>query len=444
MIAAEEAGFVYRLKCTHCGRIYSGSSGVYQCAQCGSGLKVCYDYAEMAGRLTHAELASRPPGLWKYRELLPVEVGADVVTLNEGGTRLQRCSKVAELIGVADLYAKDETGNPTGTYKDRPAAIGTTVAQLIGAKMVAIASDGNAAPSVAAYAAKAGLRCFAFMPNTTPPERLIQVQMYGAPVITLDGSVNECIDLVEKGCRLYGWHHMSTAGPVNPYQREGSKTIAYEICEQLAWQAPDWVAAPVGGGGLLAALWQGFIELKALGLTNRLPRMLAAQAAGCAPLVRAFRAGDPPDKIRRWENPETVATTIEVPFPLDGAMALQAVRDSGGTAVDVEDSETLSMTRQLSSSEGILAEPTGAVSMAAVAKARSAGAVGDGVIVSVVTGTGLKTLSLFASLWGMGKQSNSIKLSNACPEREQSRLKIEQDVLAWAQSIYPSAAIAHL
>ena len=194
----------------------------------------------------------------------------------------------------------------------------------------------------------------------------------------------------------------------------------------------------------MAALWQGFIELKALGLTDRLPRMLAAQAAGCAPLVRAFKAGDPPDKIRRWENPETVATTIEVPFPLDGAMALQAVRDSGGTAVDVEDREILSMTRQLSSSEGILAEPTGAASMAAVAKARSAGVLGDGVIVSVVTGTGLKTLSLFASLWGMGKQSNKIKPANACPDHEQSGLKIERDVLAWAQSIYPSAAIAHL
>ena len=437
---------MHKLQCTQCGTTYSGKSGAYQCAQCGSGLTISYDYQKIAEQLTRSELASGATGLWKYRKLLPVEDGADVVTLNEGGTRLHKCDRIAQSVGLDDLYVKDETGNPTGTYKDRPASVGVTVAQLMGAKIVAIASDGNAAPSVAAYAAKAGLQCFTFMPETTPLERLIQVQMYGAPVITLDGSVNECIDLVEKGRQLYGWHHMSTAGPVNPYQREGSKTIAFEICEQLKWQVPEWVAAPVGGGGLLAALWQGFIELKTLGLIDRLPRMLAAQAAGCAPLVRAFKAGDPPSKIRRWEHPNTVATTIEVPFPLDGAMALEAVRDSGGTAVDVEDHEILAMTRQLSSTEGILVEPTGAASMAAVAKAKKAGTVGNGMIVSVATGTGLKTLSLFASLWGMGKRRNAVKPedTDVAAEHNHAKLEIEREVLTWAQSIHPSAAIVHL
>lgn len=426
---------MYNLQCTNCGAIYPGNNGEYQCTKCGSSLFVTYDYQEIAKSIMEEGFPSGPTGLWKYRKLLPVPTDAEVVTLNEGGTRLHKCSSLARSVKLDELYVKDETGNPTGTYKDRPASVSISVAKFMGAKTVAIASDGNAAPSVAAYAAKAGLKCFAFMPATTPGERLIQVQMYGAPVITIDGSVNECIDLVERGRQTHGWHHMSTAGPINPYQREASKTIAFEICEQLDWQVPDWVAAPVGGGGLAASVWQGFVELKMFGLIKKMPKMLFAQASGCAPLVRAFKAGDSPQEIRRWENPKTIATTIEVPFPLDGDLALQAVLDSGGAAIDVDDDEILAMTRKLSSLEGILVEPTAAASMAAVLKGREKGLV-EGVVVNIVTGTGLKTLSLFASLWDLGTQRKAVTSVADLNETEMAR-----DVFAWAKSEDSSAAI---
>lgn len=432
---------MYNLQCAKCSATYTIEDAVYQCSKCGGSLDISY---ALRGKLTPSEFIIDSPGMWRYRRLLPAGLTDEAITLSEGLTRLHRCDQLQERIGLdGSLYIKDETGNPTGTYKDRPASVGVTVAKLMGAKALAIASDGNAAPSVAAYAARAGLPCFAFMPKTTPLERLIQVQMYGAPVITLDGSVNECIQLAEQGRELFGWHHMSTAGPVNPYQREGSKTIAFEICEQLGWKVPDWVAGPVGGGGLIASLWQGFQELHGLGLIDKLPKLLAAQAAGCAPLVRAYTAGDPPEGIRRWENPDTIATTIEVPYPLDGPMALQAVRESGGTAVAVADEEILAMTRQISSSEGILVEPTAAVSLTAVRKASQSGVV-KGTVINVVTGTGLKTLSLFASLWGMGAKAEELPASEFAEltEGERQKVEMEQEVLRWAQSINVSAQIS--
>lgn len=435
---------MYNLQCSACTTTYPGQDGHYQCPQCGSALEVTYDYRSRGKDLTRDGFAAGAKGLWKYRGILPVGVGADVVTLGEGGTPLHKCNHIAHAMGLVDqLYVKDEAGNPTGTYKDRPASVSVTVAKALGAKTVAIASDGNAAPSVAAYAAKAGLECFAFMPESTPIERLVLVQMYGAPIITIQGSVNECIDLAERGRELFGWHHMSTAGPINPYQREGTKTIAYEICEQLDWVVPKWVVIPVGGGGLLVAVWKGFVELKALGRVDRLPRVLAVQASGCAPLVRAFETKDSTDEIRRWENPKTVATTIGVPYPLDGAKALQAIRESGGVAITVDDSEILAMTRELSSREGILLEPTGAVSMTAVKKARAMGLI-DGTVVSIATGTGLKTLSLFASLWGIGGRMDTLQSSilSTSIENNRKKLKMESEVLAWAQGINASATIS--
>lgn len=426
---------MYNLQCTNCGAVYLENKDLYQCLHCRSSLFVDYDYDKIGQKIREEGFSAQRTGLWKYRELLPVPAEAEVVTLHEGGTPLHRCDRLAETLKLDTLYVKDETGNPTGTYKDRPASVAVSVAKLMGATIAAIASDGNAAPSVAAYAAKAGLECFTFMPASTPRERLIQVQMYGAPVITIEGSVNKCIDLVEKGRGIHGWHHMSTAGPINPYQREASKTIAFEICEQLDWQIPDWVAAPVGGGGLVAAVWQGFVELKTLGLISKLPRILAAQACGCAPLVRAFEAGDSPREIRSWEKPRTIATTIEVPFPLDGDLALQAVLDSGGMAISVTDDEILTMTRKLASLEGILVEPTAAASMAAVAKGKEKNQV-DGVIVNIATGTGLKTLSLFASLWNLGAQHDSIPAGSSL-----NTAGMAKDVFAWAKSQDPSAAI---
>ncbi|MCL6558250.1 MAG: threonine synthase [Firmicutes bacterium] len=430
---------MYTIVCEKCGKNYgSNMNSIYNCATCSSALTIIYDYDTFRKKFTKNKFKKCLPGIWKYWELLPIKSPTIVVSLHEGGTRLHECNHLSSILRVSRLYVKDETGNPTGSYKDRPASVAVSKAVEFGAQILAIASDGNAGPSVAAYAAKAGLPCYVFMPTSTPNERLTQVWLYGATLVTIDGSVNECIDLVEKGRQKFGWHHMSTARAVNPYQREGSKTIAYEVCEQLDWNAPDWVAVPVGGGGLLSAIWQGFNELKALGLIERVPRMLGVQAAGCAPLVRAFNTASRPDAIERWKTPSTIATTIAVPFPLDGDLALKAIYDSNGAAVAVADSEILDMTRRLAAYEGICAEPTGAVSIAGIRSVIAAGIIRpDETVVCIVTGTGLKSLSLLASLRAHREEAREFP-SNVwpCPDiAESDRVKLDREVAEWVRSV---------
>ncbi len=383
----------YILKCLTCGKKYDS------CEKCKGGLEIIYDYDELAHKINTKILERRKIGVWKYKELLPMNDDSKIITLGEGGTKLHECKKLAEALSIEKIYAKDETRNPTGTYKDRPATVGVSKALEFGAKTVAIASDGNAGPATAAYAAKAGLRCYVFMPAVTPIERIVQVQMFGGKVILAKGTVSDCIDILTKVQDQYGWHQLTTAIPLNPYQAEGSKTIAYEICEDLEWNVPDWVVIPVGGGGLLTANWKGFKEFFKLGIIKKLPKVAAVQAKGCAPVVKAYN--NDKEKIENWGEPKTIAITIGVPYPLDGATALKAIRESKGTAVAVSDEEILRAEKLLAETEGIFAEPAGVASLAGTKKLIEKEIIGNEErVVFEVTGTGLKDLKSAVKMCG--------------------------------------------
>jgi len=383
----------YILRCLDCGKEYSNpKESLYRCEKCeGGSLEIIYDYDKIAHKINIKILEKRKIGVWKYKELLPVRDSSKIITLGEGGTKLHECKRLAEVLGIEKIYAKDETRNPTGTFKDRPATVGISKALELGAKTVAIASDGNAGPATAAYAAKAGLKCYVFMPSTTPVERIVQVQMFGGKVILVKGTVSDCIDILTNVQDGYGWHQLTTAIPSNPYQAEGSKTIAYEICEDLGWNVPDWVVIPVGGGGLLTSNWKGFKEFFELGIIKKLPKVAAVQAKGCAPVVKVYNNNK--EKIENWGKPKTIAITIGVPYPLDGATALKSIRESKGTATAVSDEEILNMEKLLAQTEGIFAEPAGAASLAGVKKLIKKGIIGNKEkVVFEVTGTGLKDL----------------------------------------------------
>jgi len=381
----------YVLKCFACGEKYNDLQKLMlRCEKCGGSLKIIYDYDKITQEINKEILKSRKPGVWKYKELLPLRDTSKIVSLGEGGTKLHKCERLANVLDIGELYAKDETRNPTGTFKDRPATVGISKALEFGIKTVAIASDGNAGPATAAYAAKAGLTCYVFMPIITPTERILQAEMFGGKVISVEGTISDCIDLLTEAQEQYGWYQLTTAIPVSPYQAEGPKTIAYEICEDLKWNIPDWVVIPVGGGGLLTANWKGFKEFFKLGFIKKLPKIAAVQAEGCAPLVKAYNKGEI-EEIKNWGMPESVAISIGVPFPLDGISALKAVKESEGTAMAVSDEEILKAEKLLAKTEGIFAEPAGIASLAGVRRLLQERVIKKGEsVVFEVTGTGLK------------------------------------------------------
>jgi len=387
----------YVQSCDECGFQHSNTVGIAKCPECGSTLNYRYD---QDGKVYLDGFPDKDFfGLWKYHELLPIDDIRYCITLGEGATPLTTSVRLrAELGGAGRIMLKDETQNPTGTYKDRPAAMGVSKALEIGSGKVIIASDGNAGPATAAYCARAGLRCFVLMPSDTPVERNVQTIMYGANLILVENStVSDCIDLISDLSEPYDWTHLTTAAAVNPYHFEGTKTIAFEIAEDLGWDTPDWVVMPAGGAGLSAAVWKGFLEMMEAGIITELPRILVVQAEGCAPLVRAFKEGK--NKIERWENPSTLAKAISVPYPLDGELALRAIRDSGGSAISVSDGEMVHAAGVMARLEGIFSEPTGAASVAGLAKALGEGTVRkEESVVALVTGTGLKEITSFGKL----------------------------------------------
>lgn len=387
----------YVQSCDVCGFQNSNSVGIPKCPKCGNTLNYRYNQIGETGLDDFPDKDRY--GMWKYHRLLPIDDFHHCVTLGEGATPLTTSVRLrAELGSTGRIMLKDETQNPTGTYKDRPAAMGVSKAIEIGSEKVIIASDGNAGPATAAYCARAGLRCFVLMPADTPVERNVQTILYGASLILADNStVSDCIDMITDLSESNRWTHLTTAAAVNPYHFEGTKTIAFEIAEDLGWDTPDWVIMPAGGAGLSAAVWKGFLEMLEAGLITELPRLLVVQAEGCAPLVRAFKEHN--TKIERWEKPSTLAKAISVPYPLDGELALRAIRDSNGSAISVSEGEMINAARVMARLEGIFAEPTGAASVAGLLKALEEGIVGNNEsVVALVTGTGLKVISSFGKL----------------------------------------------
>lgn len=384
--------FAKNLKCMGCGKEYSLEDLVYCCKECGYGygsLDVVYDYDEIARKISRGVLERRRPYVWKYRELLPILDYSKIVSLGEGGTPLLKCEGLSRELGIKNLYIKNETMNPTWTFKDRAFTVSVSKALEYGVDAVALPSHGNAAASASAYSAKAGLKCFVFIPAATPIPKITQVIMHGAKVISVEGSIEDVGLLVMDACDKYNWYNITTYKAISPYQTEGLKTEAYEICEQLGWDSPDWVLVPAAGGDNLGGIWKGFKEFHELGFVKNLPRMVAIQARGAAPLVRAFREN------KKWFEFEpieamTIADSICMGVVI-GPWPLNALRESEGAASAVSDEEILEAEKLLATKEGIFAEPASAATIAGLKTLSEQGDVdAEDTVVCVITGSGLK------------------------------------------------------
>lgn len=387
------------LDCGYCARQHDASHQGMRCAGCGGPLIVNTDLGPVKAKGPSREALrdGKLPGIFTYFPLLPISDPRAVNSLNEGNTPLTRADLLAERLGMETLYLKDETRNPTGSFKDRMLAVGVARALELGKKTIAVQSSGNVAAAAAAYAAKAGLQAKIFVPRTAPEEKLVQILMYGADLFRIDhDSPTDIFDLLHWACGEFGWYLASTAGLYNPFTLEGAKTIAYEIAEQTGFDLPDWVVAPVGGGGNLGSLWRGFKNLRDLGLVTRLPHMVGAQASGCAPFVEAIRLGRSAQEALTWRWPkiETIAGAIADDVVFDAHIALPAVRESQGAAVAVSDEDSLAMEYTLASTEGIFVEPACATALAAVKSLAGEGRIRRrDRVCCVLTGLGFKDMT---------------------------------------------------
>ncbi|HYH19573.1 MAG TPA: threonine synthase [Azospirillum sp.] len=376
-------------ECVACGRSHrlSATAGTCGCDRRGT-LAVRYplDAARRAALLDRVAAGDR--SLWRYAPLLPVEPRF-ASRLAVGGTPLLDCGEVGGVFGGARLFLKDETRNPSGSLKDRASEVVVAVASAHGLREVIVASTGNAAASLACVAASAGLRAVIVVPRTVPQAKLAQILAYGATVYRVDGTYDDAFALVESASRAHGLFNRSTG--LNPFTREGKKTCALEIAEQLGWRAPDWVIVPTGDGNILSAVWKGFRELAALGLLRTVPRLVAAQSVASAGIARAFGAHPalpPPDSAAA-----TIADSITVDEPRDITAALPALGESGGLAVEVDDRAIVAAVRTVAARFGLFVEPSSAAAFAAFERLGAAGLVGRGQrVVCLATGTGLKDL----------------------------------------------------
>lgn len=372
------------LRCRSCNSTYQAQSTYYRCPACDS--KLWVEYLKRASFRTEGPVTR---GMWKYLTHLPLLSAENIVSLGEGETPLIKLGKEESL-----TYIKTENINPTGTYKDRPASLAVSRALELGASGVTVASDGNTAPAVAAYAAMAGLDCVVFMPKETPLLRYTQAAAFGAKIILIDGNVNVCLELADQLTKVTGYHHCSTAGNINPYQFHANKTIAYEIFNVLS-DAPDWVALPLGGGGLLIGIYLGFQDLFDAKITTKIPKFLPVQSSECAPFVTA---AEQETAVERWTSKiDTIAFPIAVPYPPDGDTALTYLKESKGKAIAVTDEHLLSSIKYLAQTYGVLAEPAGGVSYAGFLQAQSESIISkDETTVCIISGTGLKSIETFS------------------------------------------------
>jgi len=383
---------VIYLSCSSCHQRYAPGKLYNVCSACEKPLLVHYDLERAGTTLTPAALAARPATLWRYREVLPVEHEANVVTLGEGWTPLVHARRLGEQLGMRQLYIKDESLNPTASFKARGMAVAVSMAKELGAGKLAVPSAGNAAGALAAYAAKAGLAAFIFMPKDVPLANLVECQQVGATVTLVDGVITDCGRIVAERKEAEGWFEVSTLK--EPYRLEGKKTMGYELAEQLGWELPDVVLYPTGGGTGLIGMWKAFEEMERLGwIGSRRPRMVSVQAEGCAPIVQAWTTGATVGAP--IVGPHTVAAGLRVPKALGDFLILDILRRSGGCAVSVSDAALLAAVHELGAREGIFAAPEGAACLTALKQLLANGMVhADERVVLFNTGSGLKYLEL--------------------------------------------------
>jgi threonine synthase len=395
------------LQCHLCKTVFPAEA-LYVCDRCLGPLEPVYDYSAI--RITREEIESRPKNLWRYRELLPI-AGEPRTGFNSGFTPLVRCHRLAEHLGVRELYIKDDSVNhPTLSYKDRVVSVAATRAVELGFKVLACASTGNLANSVAAHAARLAMDCCVFIPDNLEAGKLLGSAIFNPTILAIAGNYDDVNRLCTQVADRYGWAFVNIN--LRSYYAEGAKTYGFEIVEQLGWRYPRHVVAPVAGGTLLPRILRGFRELREVGLVEgELPRMYAAQATGCAPVVRALEAGvDHPDPVR----PDTIAKSIAIGNPADGYQVIQAIRSTDGAGEAVTDREIVEAIHLLARTEGIFTEPAGGTTLAAAASLVKRGVIPrDEPIVVCVTGNGYKTAEVVTG--GLGKP---VHLSRAFKEFE--------------------------
>ena len=376
-------------KCIKCGAEVKAVPDLTTCPQCGGILDIQYDYDYIRSVVTPEMIEARKDQtMWRYKEFLPVEPETEFNKLKVGGSPFYEADRLAEILGVAKLYIKDDGVNPTASLKDRASAMAVAKAVEAGADTIACSSTGNAASSLAGNAAAAGLKTFIFVPERAPKGKVAQLLNFGATVISVKRNYEDTFRLSAEAIDKYGWYNRNAA--INPYLMEGKKTVALEIAEQLHWKMTDYVAISVGDGCTISGVWKGFKDLYAAGFIDKLPKLISVQAKGCCPLNRAITENKP------WEPMEenTLADSIAVGVPRNPDKALNAIRESEGVVVNVSDEEILAAMRLLGSTCGVFGEPAGVTGTAGLKKALELGLVPKTAsVVSVVTGSGLKDVA---------------------------------------------------
>jgi threonine synthase len=406
--------FVTNLECSLCKKEYAAGA-IHNLCTCGGPLLVRYDLERAKADWSREEVNRGPNTMWRYAPMLPVQAHEHIVSLGEGMTPLLRAPRAGKRIGATNLWIKDEGLNPTASFKARGLSCALSMCSELGIRKIAIPSAGNAASASAAYAAAAGIECNIFMPRDVPQANFIECKAYGANVTLVDGLISDCGKIVASRKDAEGWFEVSTLK--EPYRIEGKKTMGYELAEQLGWRLPDVIFYPTGGGVGLIGMWKAFAEMEAMGwIGSKRPKMIAVQVEGCQPVVRAFEQGQARSEF--WENANTVASGLRVPKPLGDFLVLEAVRQSGGTAIAVSDEELIDAGIQLATDEGMFVAPEGSACLSALDKLLQSGFLKpDEEIVIYNTGAGLKYLEAYSTRFPRTSASEQDKLGGLITPR---------------------------
>ncbi len=394
---------VIHLECALCGLRHEARTLQNLCVECGKPLLVKYDLQKAAETLTRESLAGRVSSLWRYREVLPVEDADNIVSFGEGWTPLLKADTLAARLPIKlDLFIKDEGQNPTQSFKARGMTAAISMAKELGVKKVAVPSAGNAAGAMAAYAARAGMEAYIFMPSDTPRANIVECEQTGGNVTLVDGLITDCGKIVAERKEAEGWFDVSTLK--EPYRVEGKKTMGYELFEHFQeiqnpkskiQNLPDVIIYPTGGGTGLIGMWKAFDEMEEMGwIDSKRPRMVTVQSETCAPIVRAFEKGE--RFADEFENASTVASGLRVPKAIGDFLILDAIRASGGTAVAISDEDLVKAVGEIGAAEGVFAAPEGAACLPALRKLIADGLINEGETVVIFnTGSGIKYLEAF-------------------------------------------------
>ena len=377
------------LECARTGQ-HADADALHNLSEVGAPLLARYDLEKATDALSREQLKDRPANMWRYREVMPISTPEEIVSLGEGFTPIHHTTRLGQWAGFSQLYIKDESLNPTGSFKARGLSAAVTAAKARGATKLAIPTAGNAGGALSAYAAACGLPAIVFMPRDTPSAFAIECKSCGAELELVDGLISDCGKIVGERKEKEGWFDVSTLK--EPYRVEGKKTMGYELAEQFAWTLPDVVIYPTGGGTGLIGMWKAFDEMEKMGwIGSARPRMVSVQAEGCAPIVRAFAQGD--ETAEMWQDAATVASGLRVPGAVGDFLMLRALRESGGTAVAVSDEELVEHSHVIAAHTGIFPAPEGGATLTALLKLKEQGLVDkDERVVLFNTGSGYKYL----------------------------------------------------